>query len=174
MASSAMKGRAWTRKEDVALCKAYRWVLEDSVRGSSQTSEGVWTYPPQGLTPVFGTASTTIDMDEDGSPTIQQTREKGKANDDYANQLEVAASLQLMAKQNVIVAEEKNSRHDERAKQIQEEMDDKNMEKNTSNYTPMSKAYFDRKKKDIMTRRQLFTSDNTPTMTDDEEDVYRY
>ncbi|TQE06921.1 hypothetical protein C1H46_007450 [Malus baccata] len=43
MASSAMKGRAWTRKEDEALCRAYRWVSEDSVRKSSQTSEGVWT-----------------------------------------------------------------------------------------------------------------------------------
>ncbi|RXH71305.1 hypothetical protein DVH24_018660 [Malus domestica] len=37
MALSAMKD------EDEALCKAYRWVLEDSVRGSSQTSEGAWT-----------------------------------------------------------------------------------------------------------------------------------
>ncbi|KAM2990263.1 hypothetical protein FF2_004130 [Malus domestica] len=43
MAPSAMKGRAWTRKEDEALCRAYRWVSEDSVRGISQTSEGVWT-----------------------------------------------------------------------------------------------------------------------------------
>ncbi|CAN6726493.1 unnamed protein product [Malus baccata var. baccata] len=43
MASSAMKGRVWTRKEDEALCKAYRWISEDSVRGISQTSEGVWT-----------------------------------------------------------------------------------------------------------------------------------
>ena len=51
-------------------------------------------------------------------------------------------------------------------------MDDKNMERNTSNYTPISKAYFDRrKKKEIRTRRQLFTSDYTPTMTDDEDDV---
>ncbi|KAB2619206.1 hypothetical protein D8674_015075 [Pyrus ussuriensis x Pyrus communis] len=106
MASSAMKGMAWTRNEDEALCRAYRWVSEDSVRGSSQTSDD----PPQhkvGHTMVFGTASLTIDMDEDGSPTIQQTRvenpssgegsipramgrnkarrlnEKGKANDDY-------------------------------------------------------------------------------------------
>ncbi|KAB2621087.1 hypothetical protein D8674_037666 [Pyrus ussuriensis x Pyrus communis] len=43
MATSAMKGRAWTRKEDEALCKAYRWVSEDSKRGVSQTSEGVWS-----------------------------------------------------------------------------------------------------------------------------------
>ena len=43
MASSGIKGRPWTRKEDEALCKAYRWVSEDSVRGISQTSEGVWT-----------------------------------------------------------------------------------------------------------------------------------
>ncbi|CAN6686751.1 unnamed protein product [Malus baccata var. baccata] len=87
MASSAMKGRAWTRKEDEALCKAYRWISEDSVRGISQTSEGVWTRV------------------------------------------------------------------------------------NTSDYTPMNKAYFDRKKKEIMARRQLFTSDYTPTMTDDEDDI---
>ncbi|RXH78822.1 hypothetical protein DVH24_002340 [Malus domestica] len=33
MASSTIKGRVWTRKEDETLC----------VRGSSQTSEGVWT-----------------------------------------------------------------------------------------------------------------------------------
>ncbi|CAN6678981.1 unnamed protein product [Malus baccata var. baccata] len=78
MASSAMKGRAWTRKEDEALCKAYRWISEDSVRGISQTSEGVWT---------------------------------------------------------------------------------------------RVKAYFDRKKKEIMSRRQLFTSDYTPTMADDEDDI---
>ncbi|KAB2606153.1 hypothetical protein D8674_005870 [Pyrus ussuriensis x Pyrus communis] len=213
MASSAMKGRAWTRKEDEALCRAYRWVSEDSVRGSSQTSEGVWTRvskkylefyecttppnirnhescssrwkkhlqpslnkwhqallaaasrhesgtnyydevcqakelymegnskpfrfhgcweickgwvlfedPPQdrvGPTLVFRIVSSIVDMDEDGSPTIQQTRvenlssaegfipramrrnkaqrlkEKGKANDDYAAQQDVAASLRL-------------------------------------------------------------------------------
>ncbi|KAB2606200.1 hypothetical protein D8674_005917 [Pyrus ussuriensis x Pyrus communis] len=107
MASSAMKGRAWTRKEDEALCRAYRWVSEDSVRGTSQTSEDA----PQhrvGPTPVFGTQSSAVDGDEDGSPTIQETRvenpssgegsipramgpnkarrlkEKGKAKDDYA------------------------------------------------------------------------------------------
>ncbi|KAM1255030.1 hypothetical protein TB2_028822 [Malus domestica] len=38
-----MKGKAWTQKEDEALCRAYRWVLEDSVNDSSQTSECVWT-----------------------------------------------------------------------------------------------------------------------------------
>ncbi|XP_050108869.1 uncharacterized protein LOC126587833 [Malus sylvestris] len=43
MAASAMKGRAWTRKEDEALCKNYRWVSEDRGRETSQTSEGVWT-----------------------------------------------------------------------------------------------------------------------------------
>ncbi|TQE11891.1 hypothetical protein C1H46_002525 [Malus baccata] len=43
MAISAMEGRAWTRKEDEALCRAYRCVSEDSVRGSSRTSEGVWS-----------------------------------------------------------------------------------------------------------------------------------
>ncbi|XP_050133099.1 uncharacterized protein LOC126609146 [Malus sylvestris] len=153
--------------------------------------------PPQHRAPmpVFGTASSAVDMDEDGSPTIQQTRvenpssgegsipraigrnkarrlkEKGKANDDYAAQHEVVASLRLMAEQNALEAEERKCRHEERAKQIQEEMDDKNMEMNTSNYTPMSKAYFDRKKKEIMTRWQLFTSDYAPTMADDEDDV---
>ncbi|KAB2608846.1 hypothetical protein D8674_012014 [Pyrus ussuriensis x Pyrus communis] len=73
MTTSAMKGRAWTRKEDEALCKAYRWVLEDSVKGSSQTSED----PPQhrvGPTPVFETASLAVDRDEDGSLTIQKIR----------------------------------------------------------------------------------------------------
>ena len=74
-------------------------------------------------------------------------KENGKPNDDYAAQHEVAASLRLMAYQNAIAVEERIRKHEERAKQIQEEMDDKNMERNTSNYTPMSKAYFDRKKK---------------------------
>ncbi|KAB2603091.1 hypothetical protein D8674_004096 [Pyrus ussuriensis x Pyrus communis] len=83
MASSAIKGRAWTRKEEEAFCRAYRWVLEDSVRGSSQTSEGVWTRwvlfedPPQhrvGPTLMFETAPLAADMDEDGSLTIQQKR----------------------------------------------------------------------------------------------------
>ncbi|CAN6715105.1 unnamed protein product [Malus baccata var. baccata] len=46
MASSAMKGRAWTRKEDEALCKAYRWISEDSVRGISQTKFYEGTIPP--------------------------------------------------------------------------------------------------------------------------------
>ncbi|XP_050102128.1 uncharacterized protein LOC126582161, partial [Malus sylvestris] len=151
--------------------------------------------PPQRApTPVFGTASSATDMDEDGSPTIQQTRvenpssgegsipramgrnkarrlkEKGKANDDYAAQHEVAAPLRLLAEQNALKVEEMKCRHEEWAKQIQEEMDDKNMEMNTSNYTPISKAYFDRKNK-IMSRRQLFTSDYTPMMADDEDDV---
>ncbi|KAM1253103.1 hypothetical protein ACFX2J_041031 [Malus domestica] len=101
----------------------------------------------------------------------QRLKEKGKTNDNYATQQEVAASLRLMEEQTAIEAEERNCRHEERAKQIQEEMADKNMEMNTSNYTPMSKAYFDRKKNEIMTRRQLFTSDYTPTMVDDEDDV---
>ncbi|KAM2000420.1 hypothetical protein ACFX16_007728 [Malus domestica] len=260
MASSAMKGRAWTRKEDEALCKAYRWISEDSVRGISQTSEGVWTRvskkylefyegtiptntrnhescssrwkkhlhpslnkwhqallaaasrhesganyydevrqaeelymegiskpfqfhdcweickgwvlfedPPQHRVDPLEAASPSVDMNEDGSPTIQQTR--GKANADYAAQHEVAASFRLLAEQNALEAEERKCRHEERAKQIQEEMDDKNMERNTSNYTPMSKAYFDRKKKEIMSRRQLFTSDYTPTIADDEDDI---
>ncbi|KAB2636293.1 hypothetical protein D8674_026827 [Pyrus ussuriensis x Pyrus communis] len=113
------------------------------------------------------------DGDEDGSPTIQETRvenqslgegsihramernkarrlkEKGKAKDDYAAQHEVAASLQLMTEQNVFVVEERNSRHKERAKQ----MDDRNMQRDALDYTPMSKAYFVRKKREIMTRR---------------------
>ncbi|KAB2631338.1 hypothetical protein D8674_008857 [Pyrus ussuriensis x Pyrus communis] len=167
MASPTMKGKAWARKEDEALCKAYRWVSEDRVRGNCQTNDGVWTLvskkylefyegitplniqnhkscssrwkenlqpslnrwhqallatasrhengsnsydevcqaeelymesssksfqfhncweickgwvlfedPPQHKAPtlVFRTASLTADMDEDGSPTIQQTR----------------------------------------------------------------------------------------------------
>ncbi|XP_050142198.1 uncharacterized protein LOC126618150 [Malus sylvestris] len=153
--------------------------------------------PPQhrAPTPVFETATSGANMDEDGSPTIQQTRvenpssgegsipramgqnkarrlkEKGKANDDYAAQHEVADSLRLIAEQNALEAEERKCRHEERAKQIQEEMDDKNMERNTSNYTPKNKAYFDTKKKKIMTRRQLFTFDYTPTMADDEDDI---
>ncbi|KAM0970089.1 hypothetical protein EV1_017988 [Malus domestica] len=106
-----------------------------------------------------------------GRNKARRLKEKGKANDDYAAQQEVAASLRLMAEQNAIDAEEMNRRHEERAKQIQEEMNDKNMEMNTSNYTSMSKVYFDRKKKDIMIRQQLFTSDYTITMVDDEDDI---
>ena len=76
-------------------------------------------------------------------------KEKGKANDDYAAQHEVAASLRLLAEQNALEAEERKSRHEKRAKQIREEMDDKNMEMDCMNYTPMSKAYFDREKKKL-------------------------
>ncbi|KAB2636991.1 hypothetical protein D8674_027525 [Pyrus ussuriensis x Pyrus communis] len=92
---------------------------------------------------MFRTTSSVVDMDEVGSPTIQQTRvenpsssegsirramgrnkarrlkEKGKVNDDYAAQQEVAASLRLMAEQNAFTMEERNHRHEERAKQIQ-------------------------------------------------------
>ncbi|KAB2614203.1 hypothetical protein D8674_039106 [Pyrus ussuriensis x Pyrus communis] len=109
MSSSPMKGRAWTQKEDKTLYRAIRWVSEDSVRGTSQTSED----PSQhrvGPTPVFRTQSSVVDGDEDGSLTIQETRvenpssgegsipramgrnkarrlkEKGKAKDDYAAQ----------------------------------------------------------------------------------------
>ncbi|CAN6729184.1 unnamed protein product [Malus baccata var. baccata] len=155
-----MKGKAWTRKEDDALCKAYRWVSEDSVRGNCQTNDAasrhesganyydevrqaeelymessskpfqfhscweickVWVLfedpPNRASTPVFETASLVADMDEDESPTIQQTRlenlssiegfilsamgrnkarrlkEKGKVNGDCAAQHELAASL---------------------------------------------------------------------------------
>ncbi|KAB2632933.1 hypothetical protein D8674_029180 [Pyrus ussuriensis x Pyrus communis] len=97
------------------------------------------------LREMFGIASSAADMDEDGSPTMQQIRaqrlkEKSKANDDYTAQHEVAASLRLIAEQNALEVEERKSRHEEWAKQIQEEMDDKNMERNTSNYTPMRLA----------------------------------
>ncbi|TQE01123.1 hypothetical protein C1H46_013262 [Malus baccata] len=103
-----------------------------------------------------------------GQNKARRLRENGKANADYAAQHEVASSLRLLAEQNAFEVEERKCRHEERAKQIQEEMDDKNMEMNTSNYTSMSKAYFDRKKKEIMSRQQLFVTDYTPTMADDE------
>ncbi|RXH82839.1 hypothetical protein DVH24_003337, partial [Malus domestica] len=61
------------------------------------------------------------------TPTMADDEDDGKANNDYAAQHEVAASLQLMAKQNALEAEERKCRHEEWAKQIQEEMDDKNM-----------------------------------------------
>ncbi|KAB2598338.1 hypothetical protein D8674_001258 [Pyrus ussuriensis x Pyrus communis] len=141
--------------------------------------------PKRAPTPVFETASSAVDMDEDGTLTIQQKRvenpsssegsipramrrnkakrlkEKGKVNDNYAAQHEVAASLRLLVEQNALKAEVMKRRHEEQAKQIQEEVNDKNMERNTSNYTLMK----------IMSRRQLFTSDYTPTMADDEDDV---
>ncbi|KAB2630524.1 hypothetical protein D8674_008043 [Pyrus ussuriensis x Pyrus communis] len=170
-----MKGRAWTRKEDETLCRAYRWVSKDSVKGSSQTSKGVWTRILNKWHKTLLTAANRHEsgtnyynkvrqaeelyMEDnsksfnhhDGSPTIQETRvenpspgegsipramgrnkarklkEKGKANDGYTFQQEMVASLRLMAEQNVIAAEERNHRHEERAKQIQEEMDDRNM-----------------------------------------------
>ncbi|KAB2629031.1 hypothetical protein D8674_033826 [Pyrus ussuriensis x Pyrus communis] len=169
MATSTMKGRAWTQKEE-ALSRAYRWVSEDSVRGSSQTSEGVWTLLKvrsrhesranyydevrQAEELYMEDNSKTFSHhvgDEHGSHTIQETRveipssgegsipratgrnkawklmEKGKAKDDYAFQQEMASSLQLMVKQNPFDAEERNHRHKEWAKQIQEEMDDRNI-----------------------------------------------
>ncbi|KAB2603182.1 hypothetical protein D8674_004187 [Pyrus ussuriensis x Pyrus communis] len=136
--------------------------------------------PPQhrvGPTPVFGNASSVVYGDEDGSPTIQETRvknpssgegsipramgrnkaqklkEKGKAKNDITFQQEMAATLRFMAEQNVITAKERNRKHEEWAKQIQEEMDDRNMLRNTLDYIRMSKAYFDRKKKEIMAQR---------------------
>ncbi|KAB2613227.1 hypothetical protein D8674_035543 [Pyrus ussuriensis x Pyrus communis] len=146
MASFVMKGRVWTRKEDEAFCEAYRWASKDHVRGIvkqmtvCQAEElymesiskpfqfySCWEIckgwvlfedPPQRAPmPVFETASSTADMDEDGFPTIQQKRvenpssgegsipramrrnkarrlkEKGKTNDNYIAQHEVAASL---------------------------------------------------------------------------------
>ncbi|KAB2602852.1 hypothetical protein D8674_003857 [Pyrus ussuriensis x Pyrus communis] len=206
-----MKGRAWTRKEDEALCRAYRWILlhpslnkwyqallaaasrhesganyydevhqveELYMEGSSKPFQhhGYWEIckgwvlfedPSQhrfAPTRVFGTTSSVVDVNEDGSPTIQEIRienllkEKGKAKDDYTAQQEVPALLGFMAEQNVFAAE----RHEDRAKQIQEKMDDRNMQRNTLDYNPM---------KEIMARRQLFTSDYTPTMADDEDDV---
>ncbi|KAB2626123.1 hypothetical protein D8674_017783 [Pyrus ussuriensis x Pyrus communis] len=94
MASSAMKGRVWTRKEDEALCKAYRWVSEDSVREAEELYmesslkpfqfHSCWEIckgwvlfedpPKRAPTPVFEIASSAVDMDEDGSPTIQRKR----------------------------------------------------------------------------------------------------
>ncbi|KAB2621297.1 E3 ubiquitin-protein ligase ARI8 [Pyrus ussuriensis x Pyrus communis] len=187
MASSIMKGRAWTRKEDEALCKAYRLVSKDSVRGNCQTNDGLYEcttpmnirnhkscssrwkkYLQPSLNKWHQTLLAATSRHESGANYY----DKGEANDDYAAQHEVVASLRLLAEQNALEAEERKCRHEERTKQIQEEMDDKNMEMNTSNYSPMSKAYFDRKKKkEIMSRRQLFTSDYTPTMTDDKDDV---
>ncbi|KAB2625240.1 hypothetical protein D8674_016900 [Pyrus ussuriensis x Pyrus communis] len=155
MATPAMKGRVWTRKEDETLCTTYRSVSEDSVKGSSQTSEGVWTYPPQerfGPMPMFRNVSSNAVGDEQGSP--------GKAKEDLAFREAMASLLRLMAEQNAIAAEERK-----------QEMDDRNMQKNTSEYTPMSKAYFNRKKGEIMARQELFTSDYTPTMAD-EDDAY--
>ncbi|KAB2629010.1 hypothetical protein D8674_033805 [Pyrus ussuriensis x Pyrus communis] len=96
--------------------------------------------------------------------------EKSKAKDDYACQQEMVSSLQLMVEQNAFAIEEKNRRHEERAKQIQEEMDDRNMQRNTSDYTPICKSYFDREKREIMAQRELCTSDYTPTMADDDDD----
>ena len=153
--------------------------------------------PPQerfGPTPVFGNVSSNAIGDEQGSPIIQETRvenpslgessipramrrnkarklkKNGKAKDDLAFREEMMSSLRLMAEQNALDVEERKRRHEEWAKQIQEEMDDRNMQRNTSEYTPMSKAYFDRKMGEIMARRELFTSDYTPTMADEDDD----
>ncbi|KAB2625748.1 hypothetical protein D8674_017408 [Pyrus ussuriensis x Pyrus communis] len=130
--------------------------------------------PPQhrvGPMSVFGTQSSTVDGDEMdllpfnkqgamGQNKALRLMEKDKANDDYAAQQEVTASLRLMAKQNVFAAEERNRGHEERAKQIQEEMDDRNMQGNTSDYSPMSKAYFDKKKKKKKKKGKLWPGDS--------------
>ncbi|KAB2612185.1 hypothetical protein D8674_036865 [Pyrus ussuriensis x Pyrus communis] len=50
----------------------------------------------------------------------QKLKEKGKAKDDYAFQQEMASPLRLMAEQNTFATEERNCRHKEWAKQIQE------------------------------------------------------
>ncbi|KAB2616929.1 hypothetical protein D8674_012798 [Pyrus ussuriensis x Pyrus communis] len=112
---------------------------------------------------MFRTTSSAANMDEDGSPNIQQTRAENPSS--------VAASLRLLAELNALEAEEMKCRHEERAKQIQEEMDDKNMERNNSNYTPMRKAYFDRKQKRNYEPTAVVSSNYTPTMADDEDDV---
>ncbi|KAB2632053.1 hypothetical protein D8674_028300 [Pyrus ussuriensis x Pyrus communis] len=143
--------------------------------------------------PVFGNVSSNVDGDEHGFPTIQEIRvenpspgegsisratgrnkarqlkEEGNAKDDYAFQQEIVSSLRLMAEQNVFSVEERNHMHEERVKQIQEEMDDRNMQRNTSDYTLISKTYFDRKKREIMAQ-ELFTSDYTPTMANEDDD----
>ncbi|KAB2623271.1 hypothetical protein D8674_025499 [Pyrus ussuriensis x Pyrus communis] len=82
----------------------------------------------------------------------------------------MASSLRLMAEQNAIATEERKHRHEERPKQIQEEMNDRNMQRNTLAYTPMSKAYFHSKKREIMARRELFISNYAPTMGDEDDD----
>ncbi|KAB2600148.1 hypothetical protein D8674_010419 [Pyrus ussuriensis x Pyrus communis] len=187
MAYSAMKGRTWTRKEDESLCKAYRWVLEDSVRGNCQTNDGVLTRVSKKYLEFYkGTTPVNIRNHESCSsrwkkhlqPSLNKWHQsllaaasrhesgvnyydEGKANNNYAAQHEVAASLRLLAEQNALEAKKRKCRHEERAKQIQEEMDDKNMEMNTLNCTRMK----------IMSRRQLFTFNYTSTMADDEDDV---
>ncbi|KAB2608354.1 hypothetical protein D8674_011522 [Pyrus ussuriensis x Pyrus communis] len=123
------------------------------------------------LLSVFGS---NIAGDEQVSPMIEETRvenpfpgqnkarklkEKGKAKEELAFREEMASSLRLMVEQKAIAVEEMKHRHKEWGKEIQEEMDDRNMERNTRDYTPMSKAYFDRKKREIMTRQGLFTAD---------------
>ncbi|KAB2634482.1 hypothetical protein D8674_038318 [Pyrus ussuriensis x Pyrus communis] len=193
--------RATSRHESGAnyydeVCQAEELFLEDNSKlfnhhGCSEICKGwvLFEDPPKqrvGPTPVFGNASSIADGDEDGSPPIQEIcvensslgegsipramrrnkarklKEKGKAKDDYAFQEEMAASLRLMAEQNAIAVEERN-----------QEMDDMNMQRNNSDYTPMSKTYFDMKKRDIMARRELFTLDYNPTMTDDDDDDYK-
>ncbi|KAB2611366.1 nodulin-26-like [Pyrus ussuriensis x Pyrus communis] len=84
-----------------------------------------------------------LNGDEDGSPTIQETRVENlslgegsipramgrNAKDDYAFQQKMVASLRFMVEQNAIAAEERNHRHKEWAKQLQEKMDDMNIGK---------------------------------------------
>ncbi|KAB2611439.1 hypothetical protein D8674_019471 [Pyrus ussuriensis x Pyrus communis] len=214
-ATSSMKGMAWTRKEDEVVCRAYRWVSEDSVKGSFQTSRGVWTRtskkyyefyecttpsnsrnhetvlkagsrresrvnyydevnvftrilyelymednskpfshhgcweickgwvlfedPPQerfGPTQVFGNVSSNAVGDEHGSPTIQET----KVENPSPSEVSIPRTTGRNKAQTLKEKGKANRRHEERAKQIQEEMNDRNMQKNTSNYTPMSKA----------------------------------
>ncbi|TQE14309.1 hypothetical protein C1H46_000228 [Malus baccata] len=242
MTTSSTKGKAWSQKEDETLCKAYRWVLEDSIKGISQTSEGSWTRtskkyyefykgtippnprnhescssqwkkqlhprlnkwnqalikaerrhasganlydevrqveqlymddmeipfthqgyweickgwvlfrdPPQekfGTTPLIGNVSSNTIGDEEA----RKLKEEGKENEELAFREKMATSLRLMAEQNAITVEERKWRHEEQAKQIQEEMNDRNMERDTTIMTPMSMAHFERKKRNIMAR----------------------
>ncbi|KAB2598599.1 hypothetical protein D8674_001519 [Pyrus ussuriensis x Pyrus communis] len=147
-----------------------------------------------GPTLVFKSVSSNAVEDEQGSPIIQEIRVensssgessipramgqnkarklklKGKAKDDLAFREKMTSSLRLMAEQNAFAVEERKRMHEERAKQIQEEMDDRNMQRNTLKYTPMSKAYLVREKREIMVLRKLFTSDYTPTMAHEDDD----
>ncbi|RXH88019.1 hypothetical protein DVH24_037664 [Malus domestica] len=135
--------------------------------------------------PMFGNASSNTVGDEYGSPIVQETRVENlsssegsipraiRRNKTRRARQEMESSIQFVAEQNAFAVEERNRRHEEQAKQIQEETDDRNMQRNTSDYTPMSKAYFDRKKREIMVQRELFISDYNPTMADDDDDNYR-
>ncbi|RXH94156.1 hypothetical protein DVH24_016223 [Malus domestica] len=90
---------------------------------------------------------------------------KLKENEELAFQEEMASSFRLIEEQNAIVVEERKRKHKEQAKQIQED-NNRNMERDTTNYTSMGK------KGNYDPTGIVSTSDYTPTTITNEDHYY--